>query len=388
MAADPHSIELDGAHSLARVRHDELEGAPGAPQGPTRSIVHIDLDAFFAAVEVLENPGLKGKPVLVGGRGRGVVAAASYEAREYKIYSAMPMFQALRLCPHAVVVPPRHRLYGDYSRRVMAIVSQVSPVTEQISIDEAFIDLTGQAGPWEVGVEIARRLQNEVRDKVKLSASLGVATNKLVAKVASDRDKPGGLTVVRPGEEAVFLAPLPVRVLWGVGPVTARRLGEIGVTTVGQLAALPEADLRTMFGRHGSGMARQAHGIDRRPVGAGRRRKSVSQERTFRHDLSNRREMEERLKGLSQGVAKYLRRAGVAARTIAVKLRYSDFTTLTRQMRLAVPTDDEQLIYAAAVTLLDRAWERGRAVRLLGVAGRDLCPPPGQLPLLPDEPAT
>jgi DNA polymerase-4 len=223
---------------------------------------------------------------------------------------------------------------------------------------------------------------------VELSASLGVATNKLVAKVASDRDKPGGLTVVAPGEEAAFLAPLPVRVLWGVGPVTARRLGDMGVTTVGQLAALPEADLRMMFGRHGSGMARQARGIDRRPVGAERQRKSVSQERTFRHDLSNRREMEERLEGLSQGVAKYLRRGGVAARTIAVKLRYSDFTTLTRQMRLSVPTDDEQLIYQAAVTLLDRAWERGRAVRLLGVAGRDLCPPPGQLPLLQDEPET
>jgi DNA polymerase-4 len=222
-----------------------------------------------------------------------------------------------------------------------------------------------------------------VLELVELSASLGVGTNKLVAKVASDRDKPGGLTVVRPGEEAAFLAPLPVRVLWGVGPVTARRLGEMGVATVGQLAALPVESLRTLFGRHGAHMSRLARGIDSRKVGGERKRKSVSQERTFRNDLSSRREMTGRLEELSRGVAKYLRRSGVAARTIAIKLRYSDFATISRQMRLSVPTDDEQMIYQAAISLLDRAWERGRAVRLLGVAGRDLCPPPAQLPLLP-----
>ncbi len=202
----------------------------------TRAVLHIDLDAFFAAVEMLENPALAGQSVLVGGRPseRGVVAAASYAARAFGCRSAMPMAQALKLCPEAVVLPARHSLYRQYSRRIMALLYELTPLVEQISIDEAFLELTEQVAAWEDAVEIALRLQAQVRDEIGLSASLGVATNKQVAKVASDFDKPGGLTVVRPGEEATFLAPLPARALWGVGPVTAERLAGLGVTTVGE----------------------------------------------------------------------------------------------------------------------------------------------------------
>jgi len=349
-----------------------------------RAIVHLDMDAFFAAVEVLERPELAGKPVLVGGRPeeRGVVSAASYPARAFGVHSAMPMARALALCPQAIVLPPRHHLYQEYSQRVMEILRQASPVVEQVSIDEAYLDLTAQVMAWEAAIEVARQLQGRVRDEVGLSASLGVATNKLVAKVASARDKPGGLTVVRPGEEATFLAPLPVHVLWGVGPVTAQRLAEMGVTTVGDLARLPEEELRARFGRRGIEMAHQAQGIDERPVVTEYARKSLSQETTFVRDLRDAETLRRQLWQLSQGVGQQLKEAGLAARTVALKLRYADFTTLTRQMRLAVPTDDERAIYRAAAVLLRRAWQRGRPVRLLGVAGRDLSPSAGQLPLL------
>jgi DNA polymerase-4 len=353
---------------------------PGRP----RAIIHLDLDAFFAAVEVLENPELAGKPVLIGGRPeeRGVVAAASYPARAFGVRSAMPMYRALALCPQAVVLPARHRLYREYSHRVMDIVHQTSPLVEQISIDEAFLDLTDQVEDWGEAVEIARGLQQRVREEIGLSASLGVATNKLVAKVASDRDKPGGLTVVEPGEEAAFLAPLPVRVLWGVGPVTAQKLEAMDIKTVGDLARLSEEEMRARFGKHGADMAGRARGSDERPVVTEHERKSVSQERTFAHDLRDPRALRRELWRLSQGTARRLKRAGMEVGTVAIKLRYADFTTLSRQMQLGVPTDDEEVIYRAALTLLRRAWQQGRPVRLLGVGGRDLSPPAGQLPLL------
>jgi DNA polymerase-4 len=348
-----------------------------------RAIVHLDLDAFFAAVEVLEDASLAGKPVIVGGspEGRGVVASASYPARAFGIRSAMPTYRALRLCPQAVVLPPRHRLYRDYSRRVMAVLGEASPLLEQMSIDEAYIDLTECTSDWQDCVDLAREIQARVRDEVRLSASLGVATNKLVAKVASDHDKPGGLTVVRPGEEAAFLAPLPVRVLWGVGPVTAQKLAALGVQTVGDLVLLGEGTLQARFGQYGLDLARRARGIDTRPVSTEHETKSVSQERTFRRDVSDARTLAEQLEQLSRGVARRLERHGLAAATIGVKIRYADFTTLSRQMTLDVPTDEEQTIYQAAWTLFERTWKRGRPIRLLGVAGRNLAPPAGQLSL-------
>jgi DNA polymerase-4 len=348
-----------------------------------RAIIHLDLDAFFAAVEVLENPELEGQPVLVGGspEGRGVVAAASYPARAYGIRSAMPTARALALCPHAIVLPARHRLYSAYSRRVMTILRDSAPLVEQMSVDEAFLDVTDRVSSWNEAPDLARQLQQRVLEDVGLSASLGIAANKLVAKIASDRDKPGGLTVVQPGEEAAFLKPLPVRVLWGVGPVAERKLAELGVTTVGDLSQVPERELRARFGKHGAALVRQAQGIDTRPLSTGHVAKSVSHERTFSSDLSDPEALEQQVRHLSELVAQRLAKSGFNAGTIGIKLRYSDFITLTRQMTLDVPTDDERQIFQTAMTLFQRAWQRGRPIRLLGVSARHLSAPPGQLPL-------
>ncbi|MGQ9600113.1 MAG: DNA polymerase IV [Anaerolineae bacterium] len=358
-------------------------GEPKASGDQPRAIVHLDLDAFFAAVEVIENPALAGQPLIVGGRPeeRGVVASSSYPARAFGVRSAMPMSRALALCPGAIVVPPRHQLYADYSRRVMDLLHQASPRVEQASIDEAYLDLTDLITEWEQAADLARQIQQRVREEIGLSSSLGVATNKLVAKIAADQHKPGGLTVVRPGEEAAFLAPLPVEVLWGVGPVTARKLAELRISTVGELAQAPEEVLRAHFGRHGSAMARQARGEDKRPVVTEHQRKSLSQERTFRQDLTRVETLEQELQRLSQEVGRHLQNSGLAAGTIALKLRYADFTTLTRQMTLAAPTNDASLIYQTALALFRRSWERGRPVRLLGVSGRHLSPPVGQFSL-------
>jgi DNA polymerase-4 len=348
-----------------------------------RAIVHLDLDAFFAAVEMRQDPGLAGKAVIVGGRPeeRGVVASASYPARAFGIHSAMPTARALALCPEAVVVPVRHGVYRTYSREVMALLNQASPLVEQMSIDEAYLDLTAQVPTWEQAVEAARDIQRQVREQVGLSASLGVAANKLVAKVASDHDKPGGLTVVRPGHEAAFLAPLPVRVLWGIGPVTSQKLAAMGITTVGELAQALEEEIRARFGSQGAAMIGHAHGLDSRPVVTEHERKSVSQEHTFNRDLANAEALKRQLWQMSQGVARDLERVEMVAGTVAIKLRYADFTTLTRQTSLAVPTGAEKEIYRAALTLFERTWQRDRPLRLLGVAARQLSPPAGQLSL-------
>jgi DNA polymerase-4 len=356
-------------------------------QSPTpeqlRAIIHLDLDAFFPSVEVLLNAELADKPLIVGGRPeeRGVVASASYSARAFGVRSAMPTARALALCPDAVVLPPHHGVYRDYSRQVMAILREASPTVEQMSIDEAYLDVTTQVSAWVHALDIARSVQSRVRAEVRLSASLGIATNKLVAKVASDRDKPGGLTAVPPGEEAAFLAPLPVRVLWGVGPVTEQKLAQMGITTIGELARFSEQDLQNRFGSQGLALSQYARGIDDRPVVTEHERKSVSQERTFSRDIADVDALKRSLWQMSQGVAGHLQRTQMAASTVAIKLRYSDFTTLTRQMALAVPTADEQEIYRAALSLLQRAWQRGRPVRLLGVAARQLSAPVGQLSL-------
>lgn len=360
---------------------------PGAREtqdpSPVRAIVHLDLDAFFATVEMIENPDLQGKPIVVGGRPgeRGVVATASYPARARGVRSAMPMSLALQRCPEAIVIAPHHALYQQYSQRVMALLRQASPLVEQMSIDEAYLDFTDLVSAWENSMELAGRLQRQVQEETGLSASLGVATNKLVAKIASDQNKPGGLTVVRPGHEASFLAPLPVRVLWGIGPRTADKLSAIGVTTVGELAERPVDQLREHFGNHGAEMARQARGKDPRPLVAARGRKSVSQERTFARDIVDESALKGHLWRMSRGVAQVLQRVHMAAGTVALKLRYTDFTTLTRQATVPEPTSDAREIYRAALVLLGRAWERNRPVRLLGVAGRNLRQPTGQLPL-------
>lgn len=356
----------------------------GTPESEVhRAILHLDLDAFYAAVEALENPDLAGEPILVGGRPeeRGVVATASYAAREYGVHSAMPMARAVRLCPHAIVLPPRFDVYRQYSDRVMTILRESASVLEKISIDEAFLDLTDEIDEWKISVVVARRLQERVLGEVGLSASIGVASNKLVAKVASDYDKPGGLTVVQPGDEAAFLAPLPVTVIWGVGPVTAEKLAQMGIQTVGDLARASERVLEARFGDHGAAMMRRARGIDRRPVSEDHERKSVSRETTFSRDVREMDDLKRRLWQLCQSLARRLERAEVVAGTITIKLRYGDFETLTRQMSLDVPTGDEARIYRAALVLLEQTWQRGRPVRLLGVGGDHLARPTGQLPL-------
>lgn len=351
-----------------------------------RQIIHLDLDAFYASVEVLLDPSLAGRPVIVGGspEARGVVASASYPARAYGVRSAMPMREALRLCPEAIVLPPRHDVYVAYSRRVMAILRQVTPLVEQLSIDEAFLDVTAPDVPWEHAVEVARTLQAHIRDEVGLSASLGVATNKLVAKIASDEGKPGGLVVVPPGEEASFLSPLPVQKLWGVGPVTAQRLRALGVGTIGELSRLPLEQLVSEFGKsQGTSLHRQARGLDERPVEPRRERKSVSHEHTFSRDVRDRGRLVEEIRRLSAGVAEGLRREGRPARTITLKLRRADFTTVTRSRTLPAPTDDAEVICATATTLFDGEWRPGEPVRLVGVRASNLTEATGyQLPLI------
>lgn len=354
----------------------------------TRAILHLDLDAFFCAVEEQHDPSLVGKPFAVGGRpeGRGVVASCSYPARVHGVHSAMPVAQALRLCPDLIVVSHRRGAYSEASHAVMDLLHNLTPLVEQLSIDEAFLDVTGRP---EGGTGLARQVQAAIREQLGLPSSLGVASNKLVAKIANTRGKeaaaattdgpPNAITVVPPGEEAAYLAPLPVRALWGIGPQTAARLARRGLHTIGDLAAVPERDLVALFGKHGADLHQRARGIDPRPVTPERDAKSISRETTFARDLRHRDELLLTLRRLSDSVGLRLRRQGLAGRTVTLKLRWADFTTLTRRTTLAQPIDQDAEIYAAAVDLFDAVWSQGRPVRLIGVgvsgfstAGRQL----------------
>jgi DNA polymerase-4 len=333
------------------------------------TILHVDLDAFFAAVEQRDHPDLRGLPVIVGGGGpnqRGVVSAASYEARRFGVHSAMPLRTAGRLCPQGVFLPVDGRKYQAVSREVMAILRRYTPQVQPISIDEAFLDVTGSRALFGDGETIARRIKADVRAEVRLTASVGVAATKLVAKIASDLRKPDGLVVVRPGEEAAFLAPLPISRLWGVGERTAAALREFGVVTIGDLAALPRASLERRFGKHGAALVDRALGIDPDPVATGDPAKSIGHEHTFDVDTADREVVERTLLGMADGVAWRLRAAGLKAGTVTLKLRDSSFTTITRQMGLETPSDLTEPIYDAALALLRREL-RGQRIRLVGV---------------------
>lgn len=357
-------------------------------QNMPRTILHLDLDAFFCAVEELQDPTLRGKPFAVGGKPdeRGVVASCSYAARARGVHSAMPMSQALRLCPELIVVPHGGGKYGDASQQVMERLQNLSPLVEQISIDEAFVDLSDLS---EAAVELARKLQKKILDELRLPCSVGVASNKLVAKIATETGKKGArgltypcaLTVVPAGSEAEFLAPLPVSMLWGVGPKTEQRLAGLGIRTIGQLAALGEASLAALFGENGRELARHALGRDERPVVTERATKSISQETTFVRDVRDPLVLEATLKELSVEVGKNLRREHLAGTTVKLKLRWPDFTTLTRQTTLPIATDMDQEIYAAARDLLHKVLEKGKAVRLIGVGVSHLGPPIRQMQL-------
>ncbi len=334
-------------------------------------VAHLDLDAFFAAVEELENPELRGVPLVVGGdpRGRGVVATANYVARRHGIGSAMSCAEALRRCPSVVFVPPRHTLYREYSREVWSIVADVVPTIEQAGIDEGYLDL-GEVEPiFDDARALAEAVQAVVLARTRLSCSLGVATSKVVAKVASDRRKPGGLTVVRPGSEAKFLAPFPVRVLPGVGPRAAERLGTIGVETIGQLAELTDEQLRHVLpGKVGRMVRDRAQGIDPRELEVSTERISISHEETFERDIGDPERLHDELRRMADRLAEHLRSRGQTARTITTKLRYPDFAIRTRSTSLDVGTDDATRIGELACASLDRALrDRPGPLRLVGV---------------------
>ena len=360
-----------------------------------RTILHIDLDAFFCAVEENQNPSLRGRAFAVGGRPeeRGVVASCSYAARRWGIRSAMPMGKALRLCPGLIIIPSRHRLYGEVSRQVMDILHEQTPLVEQISIDEAFLDISDiRDGPERFG----RGVQARIHGKLNLPCSIGIASNKLMAKLATEVGKalalqtikaegrtepPNALTVVPPGEEAAFLAPLPADMLWGVGPKTSARLAELGIYTIGDIARWPEAELIRLFGENGRDLARHAKGIDDRPIVTEHETKSISQEVTFSKDVRDDKTLEERLHEQSLEVARQLQINNLTGKTIKLKIRWPDFTTLTRQTTLSDPTDQADIIAKTAVELMRAVRKPNQAVRLIGVGVTGLGTPVRQLGL-------
>jgi len=338
-----------------------------------RVIMHLDLDAFFCAVEEIKDPGLRGKAFAVGGSpgGRGVVTSCSYPARKMGVRSAMPSSQALLHCPNLIFVSRNHRDYGKYSNKVMERLARLTDQVEQISIDEAFIDITQLGAPRTVALQ----LQRAILEEIGLPSSIGIASNKLVAKIATDVGKkgargdtyPNAITVIPAGEERSFLAPLPVEMLWGVGPKTRERLERFDIYTIGDLAEFPDIELSKKFGKHGYDLSRRAKGIDKRGIVIERGVKSVSNERTFREDLGRKSDIKKYLDKLAEKVSKRLQKKNLHGKTVQIKIRWSDFTTLTRQVTLPKSTNDRIVIQESAAGLLDQVWEEGRLVRLIGV---------------------
>jgi DNA polymerase-4 len=342
-------------------------------------VAHVDLDAFYAAVEELEQPELRTKPLVVGGdpHGRGVVATANYAARRFGIHSAMSCAEALRRCPETVFLRPRHQRYREVSREVWAAIREVAPIVEQTGIDEGYLDLTPQAADFLDARKLAEAVQTAVRGTTRLTCSLGVAPSKVVAKIASDRRKPGGVTVVPTGREAAFLAPLDVRVLPGVGPRAEARLRAAGIETIGALARLTNDELATLLpGKVGRILRARAHGIDARRVEpVSEPPVSISHEETFERDVDDRVKLHDELRRMAASVGRQLHERELFARTVVTKLRYGDFTTRTRSETMAAATDDAQRIADLACALLDRALdERPGALRLVGVGVSGLQP--------------
>jgi DNA polymerase-4 len=337
---------------------------------PERSILHVDMDAFYASIEQRDDPSLKGKPVIVGGtRGRGVVAAASYEVRKYGVHSAMPMSTALRLCPHAVCVTPRMRLYSDVSEQIFAIFHEFTPAVEGLSLDEAFLDVTASRALLGDAVAIARAIKQRIQSKTRLTASVGVAPNKLVAKIASDLKKPDGLTIVTPQTIREVLDPLSVRRLPGLGRKTGAKVEELGIHTFAQLRSAPDRVLWPLFGKYTRRLRERASGIDDRPVVADAEEKSISAEDTFSTDIGDPGRLQSELARLADRTSTRLRAKGLVAGCVTVKIRRHDFTTFTRQRRVSPLTNDSRAIAAAARDLL-AVWlkeHRGVRIRLLGV---------------------
>jgi len=342
-----------------------------------RTILHVDMDAFYASVEQRDRPELRGKPLIVGsdpkgGKGRGIVATCSYEARKFGVHSAQPISQAWRMCPQGIYVEPDMPKYARASESVMRVFLDFSDLVEQVSIDEAFLDVTGSRRLFGDGVSIARSIKDRIRGEQRLSASVGVAPNKFVAKVASDLQKPDGLVVVEPGREAEFLAPLPVSRLWGVGEKTSALLKDIGLRCIGQIAALERRYLIDRFGKSGEHLWELAHGIDDRPVAPEEGYKSIGHETTFEKDTEDEHLLHDTLLWLAEKVAQRLRANHTRARTIAIKFREADFSTCTRRKTLSVAVDTSEKIFPQAWNMMRPLIRRGVAVRLIGVYGSNL----------------
>ena len=347
---------------------------PQRPRAPYRVIAHLDFDAFFAAVEENLDPSLRGKPVIVGGGERGVVATANYVARRYGVHSALPLRTARRLCPNGVFITGNHHLYQEYSRRLMTMLEDYSPLVEQMSLDEAYVDLTGTEQLFGSPVRTARLIQRRVQDELNLSISVGLATNKLVAKVASDHQKPAGFTVVFPGKEAEFLAPLPVERLPGVGPALLQQLRDRGVATVDDLVRVPPHLLRLSFGEWGEMLAHRARGEDPRQVVPHTEVKSISREHTFDEDTGDVSILESTLIALTEDVCRRLRHKRLEARTVIIKIRYSDFVTHTCSHTLSRPLDVDEILFREVLELFRQGRKRRYHLRLIGVGVSNLVP--------------
>jgi DNA polymerase-4 len=357
--------------------------------GPERVIFHVDLDAFFVEVERQNDTSLIGKPVVIGGLGpRGVVATASYEARKFGVHSAQAMAVARRLCPQAIFMRGSHDLYGEVSKKFMDVLRNYSPVVVPVSVDEAYLDMTGTERLYGVPVEAARAIKRMVRDELGLPASIGIGPSKLVAKVSTEHAKPDGIFQVLPDEVEAFFAPQPVRNLPGIGPKAGEALARLHIATLGELANAPDGPLRRALGPNNADhVKRRAKGIDNAPLRERAKAKSISAETTFETDVSSRSELERVLKRLSERVGTRLRKSGQLARNASIKLRYGDFTTITRQRTFPVPGDGDQLIYDAAHAVLVAAMrQRGDAIRLLGVGVSGLGERAAQLSLLDENP--
>ncbi len=345
------------------------------PTKTSRRIIHLDMDAFYAAVEILDNPALRGRPVVVGGNcNRGVVSAASYEARKFGVHSALPMLTARRLCPHGVFLPVRMARYQEVSRRIMDIFLQFTPLVEPLSLDEAFLDVTASQSLMGAAEDIARQIRALVRETIGLTVSAGVGASKLVAKIASDLNKPDGLTIVPVGQEEAFLAPLPIGRLWGVGRTTREALCLIGVKTIGDLSRMPPAILTAKFGKAGLMMHESARGIDLRPVEPGQEAKSIGHEETFAEDLRDKKRIEQELLALCLKVGKRARDKGLVGRTVTIKVKYRDFVQVTRSLTLPGPVADDKSLYQTGCLLLAKTEVGLRPIRLLGISLANLSP--------------
>ncbi|CAA7611524.1 DNA polymerase IV 1 [Candidatus Terasakiella magnetica] len=348
------------------VRHSELLDL---------TIAHIDCDAFYASVEKRDNPSLADKPVIVGHPGgRGVVTTACYVARKFGPRSAMPMFKALELCPQAVVVPPNMAKYKQASGQIRALFEQATPLVEPLSLDEAYLDLSPDIRLVDrPAAVLLARLARAIESRVGITVSVGLSYNKFLAKMASDRNKPRGFSVIGRAEAKNFLATLPVRALWGVGEATARRMAEQGITSVAQLQRMPPSELISRWGKFGRQLAEMVQGEDHRRIIPDRPAKSVSTETTFARDIRDPEALSQALEKLAEGVARRLERQDAAGRTVVLKLKTSDFQVITRHHRLADPTRRADVVLRAGQTLLDKQAD-GRAFRLIGIGLCDLCP--------------